>query len=332
MRLKHIFAGIAASLAIQTAAANAACDEGEIRVRFSHVVAADGHPKGEAAAYLAERVNAELDGELCMEVYPDSSLYEDDEALKALLAGELELAAPSSARFDQYTGRLRLFDLPFLFKDSTELGRFSSGEMGRKLLASVEGHGLVGLDYWLAGFKQFTADRPLLMPADARGLSFRVQESELSAAMIQALEATAKPIPLAKVRDALASGEVNGQENTWSNIATQGFHGVQDGVTETNHQSFVYVLVTSSQFLAGLSPAVRERFLDIVADATSKANADFAGLEAENRRQIEASGETIRTLTEAQRRQWVEAMRPVWDKFADGIGKDAIEAALRTGS
>lgn len=331
MHARYLIAAMAVAFAVQSADAVAACDDGERLVRFSHVVAAEGHPKGEAATSLAERVNREMDGALCMEVYPDSTLYEEEEALAALISGDLELAAPSTARFGTYTPRLHLFDLPFLFRNEDALAVFIEGEEGQSLLSSMEQDGLVGLQYWMAGFKQFSADRPLLVPSDAQGLTFRIQDSELSSAMIEALGAKARSIPLAGVRAALEAGEVNGQENTWSNILTQGMHRVQDGLTETNHQAFLYLVVTSRQFLDSLEPAERDQFLGILEEVSGEMNQRFAEIEAENRAAIADSGVEIRTLTEDQRAGWVEAMHPVWDRFADSIGREAIEAAQRSG-
>ena len=91
---------IAGALLLVTAgSAYAACDSGERVVRFSHVTASSGHPKGEAASLLAERVNAEMDGRLCMEVFPNSQLYNDNKVLEALVLGDVEMAAPSLSKF-----------------------------------------------------------------------------------------------------------------------------------------------------------------------------------------------------------------------------------------
>ena len=116
--MKFVIAAIAAlGLAGSGAVALAACDDGETVVKFSHVVAAKGHPKGEAAERLAQRVNDEMNGFLCMEVYPNSTLYDDDKVMEALILGDVQLAAPSLAKFEAYTKKYRLFDLPFLFQD-----------------------------------------------------------------------------------------------------------------------------------------------------------------------------------------------------------------------
>lgn len=331
MKVRYLLAAIAATLAIQTVHAAAECDDGERLVRFSHVVAAEGHPKGEAAARLADRINREMNGMLCMEVYPDSIFYEEEEALEALISGDLELAAPSTARFGTYTSRLHLFDLPFLFRGEEALAAFVEGDDGKALLTSMAEDGLVGLQYWMAGFKQFSANRPLVVPGDAKGLTFRIQDSELSEAMIAALGAEARVLPLAEVRDALEAGDVDGQENTWSNILTQGIHEVQDGLTETNHQAFIYMVVTAQAFLDSLDPAVRDHFLGILEEVTAETNQRFSEIEAANRAAIAESGVEIRVLSDDQRAQWVRAMLPVWDRFADSIGRDVIDAAQRAG-
>ena len=96
-------------------AAVAACDDGEMVIKFSHVTNTDKHPKGIAANLLMERVNAEMDGTACMEVYPNSTLYNDDQVLEAMLQGDVQLAAPSLSKFETFTKVYRIFDLPFMF-------------------------------------------------------------------------------------------------------------------------------------------------------------------------------------------------------------------------
>ena len=74
----------AAALTLSAGAAMAACDAGEMVIKFSHVTNTDKHPKGIAATLLMERVNAEMNGTACMEVFPNSTLYTDEKALEAI--------------------------------------------------------------------------------------------------------------------------------------------------------------------------------------------------------------------------------------------------------
>ncbi|MCB2055769.1 MAG: DctP family TRAP transporter solute-binding subunit, partial [Geminicoccaceae bacterium] len=211
-----------AALALGAAAfaqsAQAACDSGETLVKFAHVTNVDKHPKGIAAALLEKRVNEEMDGKLCMEVYPNSSLYDDDKVLEAMLAGDVQLAAPSLSKFETFTKKVRIFDLPFLFENVDAVDRFQQSEAGQALLDSMKRRGLQGLAFWHNGMKQLSANKPLIEPADAKGLKFRIQPSDVLQAQFEAIGANPQKMAFSEVYGALQTGVVDGQENTWSNI------------------------------------------------------------------------------------------------------------------
>lgn len=209
-------AATAASFALSGAALAAdECSDGEIVIKFSHVVAATGHPKGDAATMLAERVNKEMDGKACMQVFPNSQLFDDDKVMEALLLGDVQLAAPSLSKFEAYTKKYRVFDLPFLFGSTAAVDAFTQGEKGQELLGAIEDKGYVGLAYIYNGLKHFSANKPLLLPSDAKGLKFRTQTSDVAVAMIEAMGASAQKLAFKEVYGALQTGVVDGQENTW---------------------------------------------------------------------------------------------------------------------
>jgi len=293
------------------------------------VVNADKHPKGIAAKLLAERVNNEMQGKACMEVFPNSSLYNDDKVLEAMLRGDVQLAAPSLSKFETFTKKFRLFDLPFVFADINAVDKYQKSADGQKLLKSMERKGLTGLQFWHNGLKQISASKPLLVPADAKGLKFRVQPSEVLVAQFQALGASPQKMAFSEVYGALQTKVVDGQENTWSNIYGQKFFEVQDGATETNHGIIDYMVVASTKWLADLQPDVRDQFLKILEEVTNARNAESTKVNEEAKALILKAGGKIRTLTPAQRAEWVSVMKPVWKKFEDQIGADTIEAALK---
>lgn len=328
MRFVKLAVAVAAAVSVSTSVAFASCDKGEIVIKFSHVVAEKGHPKGDAATLLAERVNAEMNGKACMEVFPNSTLYDDDKVMEALLLGDVQLAAPSLSKFEAYTLKFRVFDLPFIFPNQAAFDKFTTGKDGKALLGAASGAGYQGLGYWFSGMKQFSAKKPLLLPTDAKGMKFRVQTSDVAVAMIEAMGASAQKLAFKEVYGALQTGVVDGQENSWSNIYTQKFFEVQDGVTETNHQALAYLLVTSKEWLDSLKPDVRTQFLKIVDEVTASANDSVGKKEAENRENILKAGGKIRELDAAQRKAWISTMKPVWDRFEGDIGKDVIAAAV----
>ncbi|WP_296426274.1 DctP family TRAP transporter solute-binding subunit [Yoonia sp.] len=303
------------------------CDDGEIVVKFSHVTNTDRHPKGIAATLLMERVNTEMDGTMCVEVFPNSTLYTDEQVIEAMLRGDVQLAAPSLSLFESITKAYRLFDLPFMFKNIDAVDAFQASETGQNMLDAMQRRGVQGLGYWHNGMKQISANVPLNAPSDANGLKFRVQPSDVLVAQMQALGASPQPMAFSEVYGALQTGVVDGQENTWSNIYGQKFFEVQDGITETNHGIIDYMVVSSVDFLDSLDPAVREQFLTILNDVTTSRNAAVKEVDLAARQSILDAGGKIVELTPEQRTVWVETMKPVWSQFAEEVGQDNIDAA-----
>jgi len=321
-------AATALALAAFAAPVLAACDDGEVVAKFAHVTNTDKHPKGIAASLLQDRVNEEMNGTMCIEVFPNSTLYNDDQVLEAMLQGDVQLAAPSLSKFEAFTKVFQIFDLPFVFEDIAAVDRFQTSEDGQAMLDSMQRRGLQGLAFWHNGMKQMSANTPLEMPTDAEGLKFRVQPSDVIVAQMEAIGVSPQPMAFSEVYGALQTGVVDGQENTWSNIYGQKFFEVQDGVTETNHGIIDYLVVASVDWLDSLDPEVRDQFMTILGEVSTERNADSTRVNEEAKAAIIEAGSEVRELTAEQRTAWVDAMRPVWDQFSESIGQENIDAAV----
>tara|TARA_R110002049_G_scaffold10127_1_gene50197 strand:- start:160026 stop:161027 length:1002 start_codon:yes stop_codon:yes gene_type:complete len=320
-------ATVALTMTVSAGAVAAACDDGEIVIKFSHVTNADKHPKGLAASLLEQRVNDEMNGKACMEVFPNSTLYDDDKVLEAMLQGDVQLAAPSLSKFEQFTKVFRLFDLPFVFKNIEAVDEFQNSDAGQAMKESMSRRGLVGLGFWHNGMKQMSANKPLVSPADANGLKFRVQPSEVIKAQMEAIGVSPQPMAFSEVYGALQTGVVDGQENTWSNIYGQKFFEVQDGTTETNHGVLDYMVVTSTDWWDSLPEDVRTQLGTIIDEVTVERNAAVSQVDADARQAILDAGGKIVELDAAQREEWLTAMKPVWEQFIGDVGQENIDAA-----
>lgn len=325
----NYFTAAMTAIALVTSAGSAlaSCEDGEIKIKFAHVTNADKHPKGIAASMFAERVNNEMNGTACVEVYPNSTLYDDDQVLEAMLQGDVQMAAPSLSKFEAFTKVFNIFDLPFMFKNMAAVDAFQNSETGQAMKASMERRGLKGMEFWHSGMKQFSAKKPLLLPTDAAGLKFRVQPSDVLVAQMEALGASPQPMAFSEVYGALQTGVVDGQENTWSNSYGQKYYEVQDSITETNHGVLDYLVVVSTDWWDSLDPAVSEQLATIMNEVTVERNAAVTEVEAQARQSILDAGGKINELTPEQRQAWVDAMKPVWEKFVDGVGQDNIDEA-----
>lgn len=330
--MKKILLGIiiSSTLTITSTSVLAKCDPGEIVIKFSHVTNTDKHPKGIAASLLEKRVNEEMNGKACMQVYPNSTLYNDKKVLEGMLNGDVHMAAPSLSKFEKFTKKFRIFDLPFVFNDVAAVDVFQNSADGEKLKNSMKRRGLKGLAFWHNGMKQMSANKPLIKPSDAKGLKFRVQASDVLVAQFEQLGASPQKMSFKEVYGGLQTKVIDGQENTWSNIYGKKFFEVQDGVTETNHGILDYLVVTSSKWWKDLPADVRDQLSTILAEVTQVRNAESTKVNNQNKENIIQAGGIVRTLTDAQRQAWVDAMKPVWKKFEKDIGKDLMSAALKS--
>ena len=330
MRKALLGLAITSVLAVTSTSALAQCDAGEMVIKFSHVTNTDKHPKGIAASLLEKRVNEEMNGVACMQVFPNSTLYDDNKVLEAMLNGDVHLAAPSLSKFEKFTKKFRIFDLPFVFEDVDAVDRFQNSKDGEKLKGSMSRRGLQGLAFWHNGMKQMSANRPLISPEDARGLKFRVQASDVLVAQFEQLGASPQKMSFKEVYGGLQTKVIDGQENTWSNIYGKKFFEVQDGVTETNHGILDYLVVTSSKWWKDLPKDVRKQLGTILKEVTEERNAESTKVNKANKQNVIDAGGVVRTLTAAQRQAWVNAMKPVWKQFEGDIGEDLMEAALKS--
>jgi C4-dicarboxylate-binding protein DctP len=327
--MRMLFAAVAA-FGLAIAAPAGAADP--IKIKFSHVVA-ENTPKGQGALHFKKLAEERLPGKVVVEVYPNSQLFGDAKEMEALLLGDVQLIAPSLSKFDRYTKKVQVFDLPFLFENIAAVDRFQASPAGKALLDSMKSKGIKGLGYWHNGMKQMSANKVLRAPADAKGLKFRIQPSDVLEAQFRAIGANPQKMAFAEVYQALQTGVVDGQENTWSNIYSQKFHEVQKAITETNHGVIDYMVIANAGFWDKLPADIRPVLEACMAEATAHSNKIANELNERDRKRIAEAGKAeIITLSKAELIQWQKAMEPVWKKFEADIGKDLIEAARAANS
>ena len=226
-------------------------------IKFSHVVA-ENTPKGKGALKFKELAEERTKGRVKVEVYPNSSLFKDGEEMEALQLGSVQMLAPSLAKFGPLGVRdFEVFDLPYMFDNTEELHKVTEGPVGAALFKKVEAKGLVGLAYWDNGFKVMTANKPIRVPADYKGLKIRIQSSKVLGDQMKALGAIPQVMAFSEVYQAMQTGVVDGGENTPSNVYTQKMQEVQKFLALTDHGYIGYAVIANKKFWDGLPADVR---------------------------------------------------------------------------
>ena len=317
---------VALAVALSLSSVRAARADEPIVLKFSHVVAPDA-PKGKAALYFKELAEKYTGGRVKVEVFPNSSLYKDKEELEALQLGSVQLLAPSISKFSPLgVKEFDVFDLPFLLSDEARARQMMASPMMADLNKKLENKGISPLAYWDNGAHDYTANKPLIMPDDFRGMKMRIQGGKVQDAVTRELGAIPQIIAFGELYQALQTGVVDGEDNVPTNILTQRFYEVQKHLTISHHGRLTYALVTNKTFWNSLPEDVRAQLDRAVKESTDFFNATAAKDNEDAIEKIKASGKTeIHILTDAERKAWIKKLMPVHTEMQSRFGKDFIE-------
>lgn len=326
--MKHVKTAIVlAALGLTSAFAAPGMAQEPIVIKFSHVVAPDT-PKGKASLRFKELAEKYTDGKVKVEVYPNSQLYKDKEEVEALQLGAVQMLAPSFAKFGPLgVKEFEVFDTPFLFPDKAALRKVTDGPEGKKMLARLDAKGITGLAFWDNGFKIMSANTPIKTPEDLLGLKLRIQSSKVIEAQMKAWGAVPQVMAFSEVYQALQTGVVDGTENPPSNMYTQKMNEVQKYAALTRHGYLGYAVIVNKKFWDELPADIRANLEKAMTEATTYAN-DIAQKENDDALEamIKAGKTEFHTLTDAERKAWVDASKPVYAEVESRVGKDVLEA------
>jgi len=324
--MRYRFAYIVAMALLVAGPAGA---QAPIVIKFSHVAAPDT-PKGQAANEFKRLAEERSKGRVKVEVYPNSMLYKDAEELEALQLGAVQMLAPVPGKFGPVgLPEFEAFDLPYLFPDFNALHKVYNGPVGAMMLKKLEPKGIVGLAFWDNGFRVMSANKPLHVPGDMKGLKMRINSSKVNAAIMKSVGAIPQTIAFSEVYQGLQTGVIDGTEGPLSNLYTQKQFEVQKHVTLTYHTISNYVVIANKAFWDKLPPDIRTILEGAMKDATALNDQVAVKDEQAAIAAIKASGKSeVYTPMPAEKQAWVKALTPVQDEMASRVKKETI-AAIR---
>jgi len=325
MKLRTLIAGLSAAFAMTAAFA-----EQPIIIKFSHVTTSDS-PKGKAGEYFKKIMEERSKGKVKVELFPNGTLYKDKEEVEALQMGAVQMLAPAPGKFGPMGVReFEVLDLPYLFDNVAEARKVTEGPIGKGLLKKLESKGIAGMTFWNNGFKEMTANKPLRMPDDFKGLKMRIQSSKVLDAQMRSVGALPQMMGFSELYQALQTGVVDGQENPTSNIYTQKMHEVQKYLTMSDHGYHGYVVIMNKRFVDSLPADVKSTLDTAMKDTTNYFN-DIAKKENDDALEnIRKSGKTeIITLSKEERTAWKKAMVKTHKQMEGLVGRDLLQSIYK---
>jgi C4-dicarboxylate-binding protein DctP len=299
-------------------------------IQLSHVVAEDT-PKGLAAVKFKELTEEKSDGQIKVEVFPNSQLFGDEDEMQAIQSGSLQMMAPTTSKFTTISKDMQVLDLPFVFDNYDDLSEVTARDtpVGQILYENEQlaSKNIKVLALWPDGFKQFASNKAIRTPDDLNGLKVRVQPADVLRTMYETWGAQPTTIAFGELYTALEQGVVAAHENPYSVILGSKTNQVQDFITESSHGTNVSVAAINQEFFDSLPSDLQDAVTEAADEAATYGNEVALKENTKGKQQILQDGGTeIIELTPEQRQAFKDVVVPqVWDEYADVIGQDVIE-------
>ncbi len=303
----------------------AMAQSGAVVLKMGHVASTD-EPYHKAAEKFAELVKANTAGGVEIQLFPNSLLGGQRELLEGLQLGSVDITLTTAAVLSSFLPKTQVIELPFMFRDREHVYKVVDGPLAKEIYAGDEQKKMKVIDTWESGFRNITNNvRPIEKPDDMKGIKIRVMENKMYIDMFKALGANPTPMARGELFTGLQTKVVDAQENPMGQIYTSRFYEVQKYLTLSGHTYSPEVVVFSLATWKKLSPKNQEAILKASAEA-KQFNRDLsAKMDKEYIGKIKEKGMTVTSLSPQQVGAFQEKMTPVWDSFADKIGKDLIQ-------
>ena len=275
-------------------ALNSCSDEGSVkRIKLAHGLDVN-HSVHKAMVKMSEDLEQRSGGKMLIEIYPSQQLGTERECLELLQIGSLDMTKVSAGVMENFAPKMKIFGLPFLFRDREHSFQVLDGPIGKKLLDDGEKYWLKGLGYYDAGSRSFyTKEKPVETPKDLEGLKIRVMESVSAMDMVRSLGGSPTPISWGELYTALQQGVVDGAENNPPSFYLSRHYEVCKYYSLDEHTVLPDVLLVGTHFWETLSPQEQEWLQASVDVSVTYQRKLWAEAEAEALAEVQKAGVTI---------------------------------------
>jgi tripartite ATP-independent transporter DctP family solute receptor len=273
-------------------------------------------PTNQAVMHMSEELSKATGGKDSIKIFADSSLGSEKDTVEQVKIGALDMVRVNTSAFHGIVPESMIPAFPFLFRDLDHFRKTMYGPQGDRILAAFDKAGFVGLALYESGARSMYAKKPIRTLADVKGMKIRVQPSDLWVSLIGAMGASPTPMPYAEVYTGLKTGLIDAAENNYPSFDESKHYEAAPIYSETMHAMPPEVLVFSKKVWDTLSKEEQAAIR-----ASAKASVPFyvklwEPREKDAKAAVIKGGAKIIPAAEIDRKSFVEAEKPVWDKFA----------------
>jgi tripartite ATP-independent transporter DctP family solute receptor len=276
---------------------------------------------------FAELVTERSKGRIKVEVYPSSQLGEEKAVIEQVQLGAIAFTRVSSGPLAEFNKPLGVFSLPYIFDSTEHMWKFLNGPDGQKMLDGLSGSKFIGLCYFDPGSRSFYSTKPIKELADLKGQKIRVIQNKINMDLMQALGASATPMPYGQVFSSLQTGVIDGAENNFPSYLTSNHYQVAKHYLVDGHQRVPEVLVMSKVVWDKLSEDDKKLIKQAAIDSVKTQRELWDKFEKEAEAKVKAAGSTVTYVKDLK--PWQEAVKPMIEKYRPEYSEvlSAIEKA-----
>jgi len=296
----------------------------EFNFTFAHVLI-DETPNGQAAIAFAKEANEKSNGRISVTVLPAAQLGGDVEIIEQLQMNMVQIAIPPTATLGNFEPRIQILDLPFLLPSEEKMMKVLDGQAGRKILDTLEGHGMHAVNFWGAGFRHMTNNvRPIEKPEDLKGIKMRTMQSPILLSTYRNLQANPTAMAYTEVYNGLQQNVIEGQENPIANITSKRFYEVQKYMTLTANAYHGYAVIVNQDAWNALPEdlqLVMTNAFNYGRDVSRKLTNELEKTALENIK----NNTQVTELSQAQVNAFINASKPVHEEFRATVTSDLLD-------
>lgn len=278
-----------------------------------------GYPTVDAVVNMGKKLEAATQGRISIQMFPSMQLGGEKEMIEQAQVGALQIARVSVGPMGSIVDDLNVFNLPFVFRDVPHMNKVIDGPLGQEMLDKLSNHPqskLIGLAWMDAGARSiYNSKKPVRSIEDVKGLKVRVMGNPIFVDMMNAIGGNGIAMGFDQLYNALQTGVVDGAENNPPSYESGKHFQVAKYYSLTEHLIIPEILLFSKASFEKLSKADQDLIKKVGKETQLEERKLWNDREKKSMEEIKKMGIEVVSFSPAQKKQFQDAVKPVWDKY-----------------
>lgn len=276
----------------------------------------NGYPTTEADMLFSDLVKEKTNGHVVIDVYSHGKLGDEPEVIDQVKYGNIDFARVSLSPLAQYSEKLNVLTLPFLYKDSEHMMNVLNSSIGQNMLDSVSEKDFIGLAWYNAGSRSFYFKNPVYTFDDLKGLNIRIQDNQLMYDFIKSIGAVPQTMPQGDVYNAIQSGVIDGAENNLPIYHSYNQEEIAPYYINDDHCRIPEILIASKTVFEGIPEDYQKIIIESAKETQNYQFEKWEEFEVLSAKAAKENGAVFTRFSEGELKKLQDACSPLYEKYA----------------